>query len=88
MHNNGYPTLAALAAASPAALRQLLSEVGGSRLQMHDPSTWPAQAALAKDEKWTELLDLQKNLKEGAKQPHQIMVVAYITAFILLLRAG
>ena len=37
----------------------------GSRFQMHDPTTWPAQAALARDGKWDELKNWQDELNKG-----------------------
>ncbi|HMX41139.1 MAG TPA: hypothetical protein PK971_05365 [Saprospiraceae bacterium] len=53
-----------LAAAKPAAIKTLL-EAAGKRYQMHDPATWPKQAALARDGKTAELAKLQGELKAG-----------------------
>ena len=36
---------------------------------MHDPSSWPNQSALAANEKWEELITLQKDL-DGGKEGH------------------
>lgn len=63
-HNAGITTWAALAAADPAQLKEILNDAG-SRFQMHDPSTWPQQAALANAGAWDELQTLQDNLKGG-----------------------
>lgn len=35
--------------------------------KVHDPTTWPEQAALARDAKWDELAILQDNLKGGKR---------------------
>lgn len=53
-----------LAAAKPAAIKAIL-EAAGKRYQMHDPATWPKQAALARDGKTAELAKLQGELKAG-----------------------
>lgn len=37
----------------------------GPRYQLHDPSTWPDQAALAKQQKWEELEKLKLKLISG-----------------------
>ncbi|WP_353721318.1 hypothetical protein [Dyadobacter sp. 676] len=37
----------------------------GPRYQLHDPSTWPQQAALAKQQKWEELERLKLKLISG-----------------------
>jgi len=47
-------------------LKKILDDAG-SRYQMHDPSTWPKQSALANNGKWDELAKLQNNLKGGRK---------------------
>ncbi len=60
----GIPTFAALAAADEAALRGILETAGG-RLRSHDPTTWPQQAALAAEERWDELKELQDRLAGG-----------------------
>jgi hypothetical protein len=37
----------------------------GSKFQMHDPRSWPQQAALAQNGMWNELEELQKELNKG-----------------------
>jgi predicted flap endonuclease-1-like 5' DNA nuclease len=37
----------------------------GSRYQMHDPTTWPAQSKLASEGKWEELKKWQDELNKG-----------------------
>lgn len=53
-----------LATASPERLLEILRD-GGPRFQMHDPQTWPEQAALARDGRWEELEVLQEKLTGG-----------------------
>ncbi len=45
-------------------LKEILTKAG-SRFQMHDPKTWPQQAALARDGKMEELKKLQDELNAG-----------------------
>ncbi len=60
----GIDTFAKLAATDPEKIRELLAEAG-SRYKVHDPTTWPKQAALAAEGKWDELAALQDELKGG-----------------------
>ncbi len=60
----GVRTFAELAAADVSRLKEILTEAG-SRYQMHDPTTWPQQAALAAEGKWDELNELQDRLDGG-----------------------
>jgi len=60
----GIATFAALAGSDEAALRDVLEAAGG-RLRSHDPTTWPAQAALAAEERWDDLKELQDRLAGG-----------------------
>jgi predicted flap endonuclease-1-like 5' DNA nuclease len=60
----GIYSFAHLADASAETLKGILSEAG-SRFQMHDPTTWPAQAAFARDGKWDELKSWQDELNKG-----------------------
>jgi predicted flap endonuclease-1-like 5' DNA nuclease len=60
----GIFTFAELANTTPERIKQIL-EAAGPRFQMHDPSTWPAQAALARDAKWDELKTWQDELNKG-----------------------
>lgn len=61
---DGIRTFARLAATSPPHIASLLS-AAGPRFQIHDPATWPQQAALARDGKWDELKALQDRLVGG-----------------------
>ncbi len=64
MNNGNIYTFAHLAAASVERLKEIL-DAGGSRFQMHDPTTWPEQAAMARDGKWDELKAWQDALDGG-----------------------
>lgn len=64
LQNAGIQSFADLAKAKPAAIKTIL-EAAGKRYQMHDPATWPKQAALARDGKSAELAKLQAELKGG-----------------------
>jgi predicted flap endonuclease-1-like 5' DNA nuclease len=59
----GITTFAQLAQADVGRLREILTEVGISRIS--DPSTWPEQAKLAADGDWEGLEALQDRLKGG-----------------------
>jgi predicted flap endonuclease-1-like 5' DNA nuclease len=63
-NNAGIYTFAELAATSPDKLKGIL-DAAGSRFQMHDPTTWPEQSALARDGKWDELKKWQDELNKG-----------------------
>lgn len=60
----GIYTFADLAAKTPADLRAVLDQEGG-RFRFLDPTSWPQQAALARDGKWAELETLQEELIAG-----------------------
>ncbi len=60
----GLPTFAAVADSNAAAIREILS-AAGPRYNSHDPETWAAQAALARDGKWDELKKWQDELNGG-----------------------
>lgn len=64
LNGDGIRTFAKLAATHPQHIADLLS-AAGPRFQIHNPETWPQQAALARDGKWDELKDLQKGLVGG-----------------------
>lgn len=64
LHENGINNFASLASTSPEALRDILNKYG-DKYRIIDPNTWPQQAALADDRKWTELITLQKSLDTG-----------------------
>ncbi|SOE20363.1 hypothetical protein SAMN06298216_0858 [Spirosomataceae bacterium TFI 002] len=63
-HKAGIYTFADLAASDASRVKKILEDAG-SRFQMHDPTTWPAQAALARDGKWDELKNWQDELNKG-----------------------
>jgi len=58
----GIASYAALAASEPARLRAILDQAG-SRFRLADPSSWPAQAALAARGDLEGLAELQAELK-------------------------
>ena len=60
----GIMTFAQLARSSAASVKSILDEAG-PRFQMHDPSTWMEQAALARDGKMAELERLKERLTAG-----------------------
>ncbi|MFN8357009.1 MAG: hypothetical protein U0Y10_21325 [Spirosomataceae bacterium] len=63
-NSKGIYTFAQLAAANPAVLKGYL-DGAGPNYRIHDPSTWPQQAALARDGKFEELQKWQDELKGG-----------------------
>ncbi len=64
LNADGIRTFAKLAATDPQHIATLL-DAAGARFQIHDPETWPQQAALARDGKWDELKFLQERLTGG-----------------------
>lgn len=62
LKKNGISTLALLAATTPDTLKQILAD---NKLQMMNPDSWPKQAKLASEDKWGELIELQKFLDTG-----------------------
>ena len=62
--NAGIYTFAQLAETPSSRIKEIL-DAAGSRFQMHDPTTWPQQAALARDAKWDELKKWQDELNKG-----------------------
>ncbi len=64
LNADGIRTFAKLAATDPQHIGALLN-AAGARFQIHDPGTWPEQAALARDGKWDELKVLQEKLMGG-----------------------
>jgi large subunit ribosomal protein L27 len=62
----GINTWAELAAADVERLKEIL-EAAGPRYQIHDPSTWPAQAKFAAEGKFDELKEYQDMLIGGRK---------------------
>ncbi len=67
LHNNGIKTFAALAGATVPQVRAILDS-GGSRFRIANPGTWAQQAALAAENKWSELKILQDKLSAGVKK--------------------
>lgn len=63
-NNAGIYTFAELASTSVEKIKEIL-DAAGSRFQMHDPTTWPEQSALARDGKWDELKKWQDELNKG-----------------------
>ncbi|MEN9560579.1 MAG: hypothetical protein RLZZ502_1790 [Pseudomonadota bacterium] len=62
----GIVTFADLAAAPVDKLKSILHDAG-SKFAMHDPTTWPDQAALARDGKWDEFKTLTESLDGGKR---------------------
>ncbi len=62
LHKHGIVTWSDLAAMTPAGLRELLDKENPTRYKIINPATWPEQAALARDGKWEELINMQKDL--------------------------
>lgn len=52
-------------AATPEETLTAILHNAGPRFRMHDPGSWPRQAALARDGKWEELNELQDRLTGG-----------------------
>lgn len=61
---DGINTWADLAAAAVDRIQKILDDAG-PRFRIHNPGTWPQQAALARDGKWDELEKLQDELQGG-----------------------
>lgn len=64
LNNDGIVTFAQLAATTPERIKEIL-DAAGPRFQMHDPTTWPKQSAMARDGKWDELKAWQEELNKG-----------------------
>ncbi len=64
LNNGGLMTFADVAAAPVERLQEIL-DAAGPRYRIHNPGTWPEQAALARDGKWDELKELQDRLDGG-----------------------
>lgn len=65
-NNAGIYSFEELANTSADKLKEILV-AAGSRFQMHDPTTWPAQSKLADEGKWEELKKWQDELNAGQK---------------------
>jgi predicted flap endonuclease-1-like 5' DNA nuclease len=66
-NDNGITSFDDLAKQSISQMRAILDK-GGSRFRIANPETWAQQAALAADNKWTELKKLQSKLSGGVKK--------------------
>jgi len=64
LNKDGIMTFVQLANTSAVRIREIL-DAEGPRFQMHDPSTWPKQAAMARDGQWDELKKWQDELHKG-----------------------
>lgn len=65
-NNAGIYTFAQLADTSVEKMKAIL-DAAGSRFQIHDPSTWGEQSALARDGRWNELKKWQDELYKGKR---------------------
>jgi predicted flap endonuclease-1-like 5' DNA nuclease len=63
-HQRGIFTFTELSNTPIEELKKMLSDAG-PRYQMHDPTTWPDQAALAREGRWDELKQWQDKLYKG-----------------------
>jgi predicted flap endonuclease-1-like 5' DNA nuclease len=61
----GIVTWRELADTEVSLLRTMLDDAGG-RYQVHDPTTWPAQARLLADGRWAEFRDTVAAIRSGA----------------------
>lgn len=64
LHKNGILTLDQLAKTTPERISEIF-QLASPGFQMHDPTTWPKQAALAHQGKWDALSELQEKLDGG-----------------------
>lgn len=64
LKEGGINTWAELAEAPVERIKEIL-DAAGPRYQIHDPSSWPAQAKFAADGKWDELKEYQEMLIGG-----------------------
>ncbi len=65
LHQHDIKTWRKLALTQPSVLSEYLLAEGGAAYKIHDPSTWPKQAQLAAEGKFSELKDFQDHLKGG-----------------------
>lgn len=66
LHQNNLLTYTDLSHTSQEKIVQILLNAG-PRFQMHNPATWPRQAAMAAAGKWTELSKWQEELDGGTE---------------------
>jgi len=67
LQKGGVTDFSILASTDHAKIKEMLM-AEGSRYAMHDPETWPEQAAMARDEKWEALKKWQDKYKGGRKK--------------------
>ena len=65
LNKRGIVTWLQLARSSPEAIRDILLEEGGPSYKIHEPKTWPEQALMAYEGKWTQLKEYQVQLTAG-----------------------
>jgi len=65
LKGRGIDTWLKLSQADPDQIKEILLEVGGPQYNIHEPRTWPKQALLAHEGKWTELKNYQDELNAG-----------------------
>jgi predicted flap endonuclease-1-like 5' DNA nuclease len=63
-NDHGIKTWKALSEVSVARCQEILDS-GGSRYKVHDPASWPMQAKMCYEGKWTELAKWQNQHKHG-----------------------
>ena len=68
MNAGNITTFAALAASTPAAIREMLT-AAGNRFASHNPETWPMQSGMAATGKWDELKKWQDESDGGKPIP-------------------
>ena len=64
LKENGVSDFEALEFKTPSELRDILNKYG-DKYKIIDPTTWPQQAAMAKNRNWDGLIQLQKSLDTG-----------------------
>lgn len=64
LNQAGILTFAQLANTAPERITEIL-RAAGPRFQIHDPATWPQQAAMARDGQWETLKAWQDALNKG-----------------------
>jgi len=64
LNKHGISTYSTLSDLTPVRIATILRSAG-PRYQIHDPSSWPKQASLAKEGKWDELEELKIKLISG-----------------------
>jgi len=64
LNQQGILTFEQLAQTPAESIKEILN-AAGPRFQIHDPTTWPEQASLARDGQWDELKKWQDELNKG-----------------------